>query len=100
MNTLDNVTLAAASICGLMLLYLWHTTPDHFDLRHLLIDSKTDRVSLMKCGQLFALLVSTWVLIRETNHDRLTEWLFLTYMGCWAGANLAKRWIDKEKKES
>lgn len=94
----DNLTLLIFTGFGLMLLVVWHRHPDNFDLRHLLMDSKTDRVSLMKCGQLFALLVSTWVLIRETNHDRLTEWLFAGYMLTWAGANVARRWIDKDQK--
>lgn len=93
------IVLGLGSLFALMLLLMWHNNPDNFDVRHLLIDSKTQRVSLMKAGQLVALLVSTWALIRETQHDRLTEWLFAGYMITWSGANLAKRVIDKDKKE-
>lgn len=99
MNDMNSLVLGLGTIFALLLLLMWHRSPDSFDIRHLLVDSKTDRVSLMKCGQLMALLVSTWVLVRETQHDRLTEWLFTGYMVTWAGTNLLKRWIDTKKGE-
>jgi hypothetical protein len=79
----------------LVVLVRWHTEDSRFDLRHVLIDARTDRVSLHKMGQFVALVVSTMVLWYEMMHSRLTEWLFVGYMVTWAGATLAKRWIDK-----
>lgn len=96
--TPETLALMIFSIAGVLVLYTWHRQSDTFDLRHLVVDSKTDRVSLMKCGQLFALLVSTWVLIRETNNNRLTEWLFGSYMVAWSGVNLVRRYIDVKTK--
>lgn len=94
----DELTLAIASLWGLVILFLWHRHPDAFDLRHLLTDSRSNRVSLRKCGQLFALLLSSWVLIHETRAGRLSEWLFIGYLAAWTGANLAAKWIDTKKE--
>ena len=96
---LETWLLLIGIVMMIIQLAIWHRDDTEFDLRHILIDSKTKRVSLMKIGQATALILSSWVLIYETRNDRLTEWLFLSFMGVWSGANLAKRWIDKDKKE-
>jgi predicted metal-binding membrane protein len=87
------VATLAAFVTGV--LFRWHADGTRFDLRHVLIDSATDRVSLHKFGQFVALVVSTAVLWYEMMHARLSEWLFTGYMLTWAGTALAKRWIDK-----
>ena len=87
------VAVLAAFVTGV--LFRWHSDGTRFDLRHVLIDLATDRVSLHKFGQFVALIVSTAVLWYEMMHARLTEWLFTGYMLTWAGTALAKRWIDK-----
>jgi hypothetical protein len=98
---IDTIILLFASILIGILLWIWHNdSTTRFDLTELITDSKTNRTSLMKLGQTLALLVSTWVLIYETREGRLTEWLFLSYMGIWSGANLARKWMDKPKGES
>ncbi len=92
--------VVAAGIWMLVTLVIWHTEDSQFDLRHILVDAKTDRVSLHKLGQFVALIMSSLVFWYETMHDRLSEWLFTGYMVAWAGTALAKRWIDtKSKKE-
>jgi hypothetical protein len=94
MMNIDTLVLIFASVVLCILVFMWHNDEEtRFDLTELMIDSKTNRVSLMKIGQALALLVSTWVLIYETRAGRLSEWLFLSYMGCWAGANLANKWL-------
>ena len=94
--TIDTIVLMLATFCILIVLWGWHSMDEvPFNLTHLLTDSRTQRVSLSKCGQLFALLLSSWVLIHETRAARLTEWLFLTYMGVWSGANIANKWIQR-----
>jgi hypothetical protein len=93
---LDTLILGLASFFLAILLWMWHTdqgTP--FDLTALFIDSKTQRVSLMKLGQAIAMLTSTWVLIYETRAERLSEWLFLAYIATWSGVNLANKAISR-----
>lgn len=65
---------------------------DKFDIRNLITD-ESGTVSLMKTGQLIALIVSTWALVHETRVNRLTDWLFFGYMMAWAGANVAAKYI-------
>jgi hypothetical protein len=83
-------------LCGFLL--YWHFDKStKFDVRDLMIDKETDRLSLYKIGQFFALLVSTWILIHETRNGRLSEWLFAFYMAAWSGANLMNKYLDKTK---
>lgn len=94
----DNVI--AFYLCGIgffSLLFYWHSRNDSFDLRWLLVDTKTNKVSLFKLGQLVALCVSSWALVHQTINNVLTEWLFTGYMIAWAGANIAKKFLDKDK---
>ena len=70
--------------------------PDQFDLRFIIVDVATGKVSLFKVGQFVALLTSTWALIHETRADQLTDWLFGGYIVAWAGANVANRYVDKQ----
>lgn len=67
----------------------WHRDDTRFDLRDLLTDKGSQRVSLSKFGQFMALLVSTWALVFEVTAGRLSEWLFTAYMLAWAGAQVA-----------
>ena len=97
--TADTLALALFSVAGVLILYAWHRSSDDFDLRHLVVDSKTQRVSLMKCGQLFALLVSTWGFVVLVGRDKMTEFYFIGYMTAWSGANLLHKLIDSKGKE-
>lgn len=86
---------AAAGLIGIVLAY-WHlSSQSKLDLQYLFIDTETKMFSIFKFGQMVALFVSTWVLIRETNHDRLSDWLFGGYMLIWTSANIANRVITK-----
>ena len=84
-----SAVLFASGLClvGLQL-YRWHKEPGGFDLRDLLTDKGSNRLSLARTGQLIALGVSTWALVNETVTGRLTEWLFTSYMLAWVGAQL------------
>lgn len=91
-----NDALLLAGICvALIILGFWQREDDDFDLRWLIKDSHTGNPSLMKLGQLTALLASTWALIWETRHDHLTEWLFLAYIATWSGINVANKVVEK-----
>ena len=87
----------AATLVAVLLFY-WHVSPrSRVDLQYLFVDTETQQFSIFKFGQVLALFVSTWVLIRETNHDRLTEWLYAGYMFAWTGVNMANRYLTKDK---
>lgn len=78
-----------------IVIVLWHREKEsNFDIRYIVIDSKTENVSLSKLGQFVALVVSTSALWYEMMHGRLTEWLFIGYMMAWAGANIASKLAD------
>lgn len=94
---LSDIVLVLGALSFVATLFVWHKKDDAFDLRHILVDSKTQRVSLFKIGQLIALLVSTWALIHETRTHGLTEWLFLAYIATWSGINVANRAIEKQQ---
>lgn len=78
-------------------LVVWQRSSDDFDLRTLIVDSSTGRVSLFKIGQFVALIVSTWALVHETRRGFLTEWMFGLYMIAWSGANIANKVTEKYK---
>ena len=96
---IPGIVVAALGLWIMVVLIRWHTEDSKFDLRHVLVDANTKRVSLHKLGQFVALVVSTAVLWYEMMHARLTEWLFAGYMFTWTGALLAKRWIDRPGAE-
>ncbi len=92
--------LVAGILALVFLLWLWHMDKsDAFDLRWLIVDTATVKVSLFKLGQLVALLTTTWMVIYETRSDRLTEWLFMAYAATWAGANVANRLITGKQND-
>jgi hypothetical protein len=96
----DTALLLVCAVVACVFLAYWHLDKSsEFDVRDLLIDKRTKRLSLNKIGQFFALLVSTWVLIYETRSGRLTEWLFIAYMIAWSGTNLANKYLDKQKSQ-
>lgn len=78
------------------LLTVWHTDDTQFDLRCIIVEDATGRVSLHKLGQFAALVISSVALWYEMVHGRLTDWLFTGYMMSWTGASLMKRWIDRQ----
>jgi hypothetical protein len=93
----DTYALLLLAVAFGLILWLWQRTDDTFDLRHLITDSSTERVSLFKLGQFIALIVSTWALVHETRRGFLTEWLFLAYVSVWAGSNIANKVTEKYK---
>lgn len=92
---INDALLLAGTCVMLIILGFWQHEDDDFDLRWLIRDSHSKNPSLMKLGQLTALLASTWALIWETRHDHLTEWLFLAYIATWSGINVANKVVEK-----
>ena len=91
--TISEVSLGLMVLLALLVLLHWQRCPDQFDLRWVLVDTETQKVSLFKAGQLVALVVSTYAFVVLVQRDKLTEWFFAGYMLTWAGANLANKWI-------
>ena len=93
--TIDTIVLGIGSIVLLGFLIYWHLdSKTHFDVRDLMVDHRTKNLSLNKIGQLFALLVSTWIIIHETRVGRLSEFLFTGYMAVWSGASILSKYMD------
>ncbi len=87
-GAISAILLVILTITVAVQLYRWHKEPGGFDLRDLLTDKGSNRLSLARTGQATALVVSTWALVNETLTGRLTEWLFTSYMLAWVGAQL------------
>lgn len=98
MPAMSSLTLGAIGLFALTVLILWQRKADNFDLRWLLVDSTTEKVSLFKTGQLIALIVSTWGFVVLIQRDKMTEWYFTGYMASWAAANLLNKWLERGKQ--
>ncbi len=90
---------ALAMLIGIVVfvgvLLSWHLTNDkRFDFRETLVEN--DRISLSRLGQLTALVVSSPVLLYVTGTGKLSEWLFVGYMGAWAGTYIAAKLATKK----
>ena len=93
------VLLVATLLFGYMLRHA-QVAKDSFDLRDVLIDETTGKVSLYKLGQLISLLLSSWGFVYLTIHDKLSESYFGLYMATWAGAHVLSQglsvWSNKD----
>jgi hypothetical protein len=97
---LDLLVLCISAVVFLGMMINWHTRPNNsFDLKDTFVD-KSGTLSLSKLGQMIAMLVSTWIIIYQTRHNLLTEWLFTGYMLAWAGANVAHKWLDQKESHT
>jgi hypothetical protein len=98
-----DIPALTAMLFGVLLLAVlikWHVDETPFDIRHVLIDIETGRVSLHKFGQFLALFTSTGLLWYEAVNGRLSEWLFGGYMVAWAGVALGNSWLKNQKGSS
>jgi hypothetical protein len=96
---IDTIILIGGGSVFFAFLIYWHSDKStRFDIRDLLIDSKTKELSLYKVGQLLALIISTWVLVHETRAGKLSEWLFGLYMIAWSGINMVNKYLTKSDK--
>ncbi len=79
------VVLFIAVIVLCWMLYRGQRKNDKFDLRDLVLDTSTKRISLSKFGQLIALAISSWGFLYLALNGKLTEMYFTTYMAAWSG---------------
>jgi hypothetical protein len=101
LSTLLQQPMALILLIGLLFLFYVmfriQRSKNRVDLYYLILDEKTQQPSLHKFGQLVALAVSTWVLVDEEMHGRMTEWLFTAYMGAWAVTTIANNYLTRDK---
>ena len=90
--TFENTLFLAGMIGFFSVLISWHRNQNNtIDLKTILI--KDGELSLSKLGQLIALLVSTWIIVYQTRHELLNEWLFTSYLFTWTGANVMSKYL-------
>lgn len=94
-NSMDLVLMIMVAASFVILVKL-QKTKDNFDLRSVISDS-TGQPSVHKIGQLVALMLSTWMLVYLALHNQMTEGYFGTYMGVWAAAQAADKWLGRDK---
>jgi hypothetical protein len=101
LSTLLQQPMALILLLGLLFLFYVmfriQRSKNRVDLYYLILDEKTQQPSLHKFGQLVALAVSTWVLVDEEMHGRMTEWLFTAYMAAWAATTIANNYLTRDK---
>jgi hypothetical protein len=96
---LDSIVLTLSAMVVLLVLVKWHfSTEVDFDLKHIVMQD--GKISLSKFGQLVAMFISTWVVVYQTRHNQLTEWIFTGYMLAWSGANFASKYLDKRTADT
>jgi hypothetical protein len=95
------MALALLVIAFLVLIVLWlvQRRKDNFDLRWVIADEQTKQPSIHKVGQLTALIMSTWLLVYLTLHDKMDGTYFTTYMAIWAGAQVANKYLSTRDRD-
>jgi hypothetical protein len=85
--SMDRFSLVLILAIVILSILLWkaQVKKDSFDLRDLIVESKSHKVSLHKFGQFIALGISSWGFIYLTLNGKLTEMYFTTYMAAWSG---------------
>jgi hypothetical protein len=89
----DLLLLILTSIVVLFIYAQFKT--DRFDIRDVLIDPQTQKLSLHNLGQFIALIISSWGFIYQTLHNQLSEFLCGAYMCAWVGAVAANKFLAK-----
>lgn len=96
---IETITLIVGFVGAVIVLIIWHLGSKQFDASQIV--SNTDGTfSLSKFGQLLSLLVSTWIIIYQTRHGLLTEFLWSAYLLTWAGANAYTKYLESKKPET
>lgn len=96
---IETIILLLAGLGVVIVLIVWHLKDSKFDASQI-VTNADGTFSLSKFGQLLSLLVSTWIIIYQTRHGLLTEFLFSGYMLAWAGANAFNKYLESKKPET
>lgn len=96
---LETIILLLAGVAVVIILAVWHIKDSSFDASQI-VTNVDGSFSLSKFGQLVSMLVSTWIVIYQTRHGLLAEWLFTSYLVTWAGANAFSKYLESKKTET
>lgn len=96
---IETIVLLLAGMAVVAILTIWHVKDSSFDASQI-VTNADGTFSLSKFGQLLSLLVSTWIIIYQTRHGLLTEFLFSGYMVAWAGANAFNKYLESKKSDT
>lgn len=88
------ILLLIAVILIVWMLYKAHRGPNSFDIKDLISDTITGKVSLLKFAQAGSFFVTSWMIVYLTLHDKLTEPELLIYAGAWTGVSIASQGIS------
>lgn len=88
------ILLLVALLLGAWMIYKAHKAPNTFDIKDLITDPSTEKVSLNKFGQFIALFVTSWIMIDLTIHDKLSESFLMIYATAWTGISAISKGID------
>jgi len=97
-DPLMTLFLVGLVIIGAVLVW-WHIKDGEFDLRDLLLDTKTRRVSIEKVGMVTALITSTWGFVSQIQDGKMTEWYFAGYITLWGGFRGVSKWLDNRNAQ-
>lgn len=97
-NSMDLVLIIMV-LASIVILLKIQKTKDNYDLRSV-ISGDNGQPSIHKIGQLVALMLSTWMLVYLALHNQMTEGYFGTYMGIWAAAQAADKWLGRAVDKS
>jgi hypothetical protein len=97
-NSMDLVLIVMV-LASIVILLKIQKTKDNYDLRSV-ISGDNGQPSIHKIGQLVALMLSTWMLVYLAIHNQMTEGYFGTYMGIWAAAQAADKWLGRAVDKS
>lgn len=96
---LETIVLLLAGVVLVIILARWHMKEGTFDASQI-VTNADGTFSLSRFGQLVSMLVSTWIVIYQTRHGLLAEWLFTSYLVTWAGANAFSKYLESKKTET
>lgn len=82
-----------ALIIGLAVLVYAHLSDDPFDLRYLVVDEISKKLSSYKFAFLVCLIVMSYGFVVLLNQGKMTEW----YAGLYAGTFVAGRIFGKDR---
>jgi hypothetical protein len=84
--------LLIALLVAAWVLWKVQTSPKHIDLVDLLVDTD-GRASWTKITAIGAFMMSSWAFAYLTMHDKMSDFLFLSYVAVYSGAPVAYRII-------
>lgn len=98
------VALCIGFALVVLLVWRWQVDDSHFDLKQILVDSVTGKISIEKVAFMTALSVMTWGFVTLTLRDKMTEWYAMAYGGMFvlgrAFSQATSVWRDTTSKQA